>query len=108
MNREDLESVLDQHDSASARAALAELQVGVNFELFRSNTVPARQLWDIRSHRHQVMLDTGVVPRPGLADAVDRLHAAGAARIYLARITGPQRRFIVFLSEDLTRCIACW
>ncbi|MGV9245317.1 hypothetical protein [Streptomyces sp. NPDC003710] len=53
------------------------------------------------------MLDTGVTSRPGLTEAVDRFHAAGTARIYLATITGSQRRFIVFLSEDLARCAAC-
>lgn len=46
-------------------------------------------------------------PRPGLAEAVDRLYSAGTDRIYLATITGTQRGFTVFLSEDLTRCIAC-
>jgi hypothetical protein len=53
------------------------------------------------------MLETGVTPRPGLAEAVDGLYSAGTDRVYLATITGPQRRFTVFLSEDLTRCIAC-
>jgi len=52
------------------------------------------------------MLHAGVIRRPGLAEAVDRLRAAGTARIYLATIIGSQRRFIVFLSEDLTRCAA--
>ncbi|SFE84311.1 hypothetical protein [Streptomyces mirabilis] len=53
------------------------------------------------------MLDTGVTPRPGLAEAVDGLKAAGAARAHLATIAGPQRRFNVLLAEDLIRCIAC-
>ncbi|MFB7240834.1 hypothetical protein ACFCXK_39360 [Streptomyces sp. NPDC056269] len=107
MKRDDLQSALDRDDSTSARAALAELRAGSDFELFQTQTVPAHELWDNWSHRHQVMLDTGVTPRPGMAEAVDRLHAAGSARIYLATITGSHRRFIVFLTEDLTRSIAC-
>ncbi|MEU7011514.1 hypothetical protein [Streptomyces sp. NPDC046332] len=107
MNRDDLQSALDRDDSTSARAALVELQAGSDFELFQSQTASAHQLWDIWSHRHQIMLDTGVIPRPGLGEAVDRLHAAGTARVYLATITGSQRRFIIFLTEDLTRSIAC-
>jgi len=107
MNRADLESALDRDDTTSARAARAELQAGANFEFFRSQTASARQLWDIWSHRHQVMLDTGVPPRPGLAEAVDKLRAAGTDRLYLATITGSQRRFTIFLSEDLTHCVAC-
>lgn len=67
----------------------------------------ARQLWDIWSTRHQNLLDDGAAPWPGLAEAVDGLHAEGAGRIYLANVIGSQQRFIVFLTEDLTRCIAC-
>lgn len=107
MNRDDLESALARDDSTSARAALTELRTGANFRLFHSQTTSARQLWNTWSHRHQVMLDTRVTPRTGLAEAVDKLHAAGAARVYLATITSSQRRFIVFLSEDLSRSIAC-
>ncbi|MGQ5654640.1 hypothetical protein ACUJ8H_32230 [Streptomyces sp. EKR5.2] len=106
MNRDDPESALDQDDSTSARAARAELQAGAAFQFFGSQTTSSRRLWDIWSHRHEVMFHTGVIRRPGLAEAVDRLRAAGTARIYLATITGSQRRFIVFLSEDLTRCAA--
>ncbi|MFF2225409.1 hypothetical protein ACFVV7_19055 [Streptomyces globisporus] len=107
MNRDDLESALARDDSTSARAALTELRTGADFRLFHGQTVSARQLWDTWFHRHQVMLDTRVTPRTGLAEAVGRLHAAGAARVYLATITSSQRRFIVFLSEDLSRSIAC-
>ncbi|MFD9245560.1 hypothetical protein ACFV0D_27245 [Streptomyces sp. NPDC059556] len=107
MNRDALQSALDRDGSASARAALVELQAGSDFELFESQTASAHELWAAWSHRHQVMLDTGVLPRPGLAEAVDKLHAAGTARVHLATITGSQRRFITFLTEDLTRVIAC-
>ncbi|GGT61015.1 hypothetical protein GCM10014713_62910 [Streptomyces purpureus] len=54
------------------------------------------------------MLDTGVTPRPGLAEAIAGLQAAGTARVYMATVTGSQRRFTLFLSEDLTQCVACW
>lgn len=60
------------------------------------------------SWRHEVMLDTGVTPRPGLAEAVTRLQAAGTAQVYMATVTASQRRFILVLSEDLTQCVACW
>ncbi|MGW2052208.1 hypothetical protein ACWCPF_44955 [Streptomyces sp. NPDC001858] len=108
MNRDTLQSALSQDSSGPARAALAELVAGASFEVFLNQTASARQLWDIWSWRHEVMLDTGVTPRPGLAEAVARLQAAGTARVYMATVTGSQRRFILFLSEDLTQCVACW
>ncbi|MDT9683255.1 hypothetical protein RND61_14405 [Streptomyces sp. TRM76323] len=108
MNRDALQSALTQDDSVSARAALAELEAGADFQVFLNQTASARQLWATWSWRHQVMLDTGVTPRPGLAEVIAGLEAAGAARVYMATVTGSQRRFTIFLSEDLTHCVACW
>lgn len=108
MNRDALQSALSQDGSISAHAALTELKSGADFEVFLNQTASARQLWDTWSWRHEVMLDTGVTPRPGLAEAVARLRTAGTSRVYIATVTGAQRRFTLFLSEDLTRCVACW
>ncbi|MFD9240928.1 hypothetical protein ACFV0D_03130 [Streptomyces sp. NPDC059556] len=108
MNRDALQSALAQDGCISARAALAELEAGADFEVFLNQTASAQQLWDIWSWRYEVMLDTGVTPRPGLAEATTKLQAAGTARVYMATITGSQRRFILVLSEDLAQCVACW
>ncbi|KUN50182.1 hypothetical protein [Streptomyces olivochromogenes] len=109
MIRSDLESALARDDSSSARAARLALQAGADFELFSEGhqAISARQFWDTWAFRHQTMLETGVTPRPGLAEAVDKLQAAGTSLVHLARITSPQRRFVIFLAEDLTHCIAC-
>ncbi|MCX5096082.1 hypothetical protein OOK36_46335 [Streptomyces sp. NBC_00365] len=109
MIRSDLESVLALDDSPSARAARLALRAGADFELLSigRQASSARRFWDAWSFRHQTMLETGATPRPGLAEAVDKLQAAGTSLVHLAKITSPQRRFVIFLSEDLTRCIAC-
>ncbi|MEU7112975.1 hypothetical protein [Streptomyces sp. NPDC046182] len=108
MNRDALQSALSEDGSISARAALAEVEAGADFQVFLNQTASARQLWNTWSWRHEVMLDTGVTPRPGLAEAIAGLQAAGAARVYMATVTGSQRRFVIFLAEDLTQCVACW
>ncbi|MET9694842.1 hypothetical protein ABZY81_41740 [Streptomyces sp. NPDC006514] len=108
MNRDALQSALSQNGSIPARAALAELEAGADFQVFLNQTASAQQLWDIWSWRHEVMLETGVTPRPGLAEAITGLRAAGTARVYMATVTVSQRRFILVLSEDLTQCVACW
>ncbi|MGW4249987.1 hypothetical protein [Streptomyces californicus] len=108
MNRDALQSALSQDGSIPARAALAELEASADFQVFLNQTASAQQLWDIWSWRHEVMLETGVTPRPGLAAAITGLRAAGTARVYMATVTGSQRRFILVLSEDLTQCVACW
>ncbi|MFE0700910.1 hypothetical protein [Streptomyces sp. NPDC058872] len=108
MNRDALQSALSQHGSVSARTALAELEAGADCEVFSNQTASAQRLWNIWSWRHEVMLDTGVTPRPGLVEAIAGLQAAGTAPVYLATVTGTRRRFTIFLSEDLTQCVACW
>ncbi|MFC7980075.1 hypothetical protein ACFUT3_33190 [Streptomyces cinereoruber] len=108
MNRDALQSALSQDGCISTRAALAELKAGPDFEVFLNQTASAQQLWYIWSWRHEVMLDTGVTPRPGLAEAINKLQAAGTAPICMATITGSQRRFTIFLSEGLARCVPCW
>ncbi|MFG3492839.1 hypothetical protein [Streptomyces sp. NPDC047972] len=108
MNRDALQSALSQDGCISARAALAELEASAEFEAFLNQTASAQQLWEIWSWRHEVMLDTSVTPRPGLAEAITKLQAAGTARVYMATVTGSQRRFILVLSQDLTQCVACW
>ncbi|WP_420168662.1 hypothetical protein [Streptomyces violaceoruber] len=108
MNRDALQSALSQDGCISARAALAELEAGADFKVFLNQTASAQQLWGIWSWRHEVMLDTGVTPRPGLDVAIAGLQAAGTARVYMATVTGSQRRFTIFLSEDRTQCVACW
>ncbi|MFG3028725.1 hypothetical protein ACGFZJ_09305 [Streptomyces sp. NPDC048253] len=109
MIRSDLESALARDDSPSAQSARLALRAGADFELLSEGHqgASAQQLWDIWAFRHQTMLETGVSPRPGLAEAVGKLQAAGTSLVQLATITSPQRRFVVFLAEDLTRCIAC-
>ncbi len=109
MIRSDLECALARDDSPSARAALLALRAGADFELLSGGhqAAAAQQSWATWAFRHQTMLDTGVTPRPGLAEAVGKLQAAGTSLVHLAKITSPQRRFIIFLAEDLTRCIAC-
>ncbi|MFD9467564.1 hypothetical protein [Streptomyces sp. NPDC060027] len=109
MIRSDLEFALALDDSPSARAALLALRAGAAFELLSEGhqAASAQQLWDIWAFRHQTMLDTDVTPRPGLAEAVGKLQAAGTSLVHLAKITSSQRRFVIFLAEDLTHCIAC-
>ncbi|MFD3998920.1 hypothetical protein [Streptomyces sp. NPDC058583] len=109
MNRDTLRSILVRDGSVSSHAALAELEAGADFEVNLNSTASARLLWTNWSSRQEAMREMGIVPsRPGLAEAVERLHAAGTARVHMGTITGPQRRFLLFLSEDLTQCVASW
>lgn len=43
-----------------------------------------------------------------LAQAVDGLHDVGDARVCMATVIDPPRRFHVYLSEDLAHCVGVW
>ncbi|MGA4980102.1 hypothetical protein [Streptomyces cinereoruber] len=109
MNRDTLRSILAHDGSASARAVLAELEAGADFEVNLNSTASAHLLWTNWSTRQETMREMGVIPsRPGFDEAVERLHAAGTAGVRMGTVTGPQKRYLIFLSEDLTRCVASW
>ncbi|MEV4230064.1 hypothetical protein AB0J81_23780 [Streptomyces bobili] len=89
MIRSDLEFALARDHSLSARAALLALRAGADYKLLPEGhqATSAQEFWDIWAFRHQTMLDTGVTPRPGLAEAVGKLQAAGVSLVHLAKIT---------------------
>ncbi|EGE43049.1 hypothetical protein GTY83_18435 [Streptomyces sp. SID4928] len=88
MNRDALQSALSQNGSISARAALAQLETGADFEVFLKRTASAQQLWNIWACRYEIMPDTGVTPRPGLAEAITKPQAAETAPVYMATVLG--------------------
>ncbi|GGW78080.1 hypothetical protein GCM10010350_73830 [Streptomyces galilaeus] len=86
-----LRSALARNGSISGPAALAALLSGARWEV-PSNTASARSLWAIWCDRLDMLVETGGSD-PGLleslAQAVDGLHDAGDARVYMATVTDP-------------------
>ncbi|MER5992774.1 hypothetical protein [Streptomyces viridosporus] len=109
MTREQLAAALTLNGCDAAHEARARLLAGADFTWLSDGhrAQSAHRYWDVWSWRLEVMLDTGVMPRPGLAEAVAHLRAADEAETHLATVSAPDRRFTVFLSADLTNCIAC-
>lgn len=107
---EALRSALARDGSISGPAALAALLSGARWEV-PANTASARTLWAIWCDRLDMLVETGEFD-PGrlesLAQAVDGLHDAGDTRVYMATVIDPPRRFHVYLSEDLARCVGAW
>ncbi|MCB5169928.1 hypothetical protein LG634_34640 [Streptomyces bambusae] len=102
-----LRTLLARDDSACTPAALNALLSGAEWEL-PYQTASARLLRDNWSFRQETLREMGRPPRPGLAEAVERLDAAGDVQVYMALITDPPRRYHVYLSEDLTSCVGVW
>ncbi|MCB5170137.1 hypothetical protein LG634_35725 [Streptomyces bambusae] len=102
-----LRTLLAHDDSTCAPPALDALLSGAEWKL-PSRTASARLLRDIWSFRQETLLEMGRQPLPGLAEAVERLGAAGDVRVHVAFITDAPRRFHVYMSEDLTSCVGVW
>ncbi|MFD3679859.1 hypothetical protein [Streptomyces sp. NPDC058613] len=107
---EALRSALARDGSISGPTALAALLAGARWEI-PSNTASASTLWAIWCDRLDMLVETGESD-PGLleslAQAVDGLHDVGDARVYMATVVDPPRRFHVYLTEDLARCVGAW
>ncbi|GGZ97184.1 hypothetical protein GCM10010371_66320 [Streptomyces subrutilus] len=98
---EALRSALARNGSIRAPAALAALLSGARWHVY-PKSASSQSLWAIWCDRLDMLVETGgsePVRLESLAQAVDRLHDAGAARVYLAMVTDPPRRFHVYLSE---------
>lgn len=110
MTFEALRSALARDDSISGPAALAALLSGARWKV-PSNTASARTSWAIWCDRLDMLVETGGSD-PGLleslAQAVDGLHDVGDARVCMATVVDPPRRFHVYLSEDLAHCVGVW
>lgn len=100
MTFEVLRSALARDSSISGPAALAALLSGARWEV-SSSTASARSLWAIWCDRLDMIVESGG-SEPGLLEslpqAVDGLHDVGDARVYLATVTDPPRRFHIYLS----------
>lgn len=85
-----LMSALARNGSISGPAALAALLSGARWEV-PSNTASAHSLWAIWCDRLDMLVETGGAD-PGLleslAQAVDGLHDAGDARVYMVSLRG--------------------
>jgi hypothetical protein len=107
VTREQLAAALTANNGVRAREARVVLLAGADFAwLSERRTLSALRLWDTWSWRLEGLRETGVTPRTGVSDVVDRLRDAGDAPIHLVRISGPDRARTVFLSADLTVCLA--
>ncbi|MFI5642756.1 hypothetical protein ACIA8H_35930 [Streptomyces goshikiensis] len=110
MTFEMLRSALARNGSISGPAALAVLLSGARWKV-SSSTGSARSLSAIWCDRLDMLVETGESDPArllSLAQAVDGLDDVGDARVYLATVTDPPRRFHVYLSEDLAHCVGVW
>lgn len=108
VDRGELAALLQRNGSDRAREAVKRLADGAEFVVWSHQSVSAHRLWDVWDWREQCLLEQGTV-KPGLAEAVRALQAAGDDPICLGAIYPADRRqnCTLFLAGDLGSCVAC-
>ncbi|MFI9325234.1 hypothetical protein ACIGXI_36420 [Kitasatospora aureofaciens] len=106
MDREDLIAALERHETDAADHAAVALRAGAPFRVWAESTVPASRLLGIWAWRAQCMAEDGVVTCKDFEQGLPDLRRAGDAPVALGRVdmTGDSR--LVFLSADLSSCVA--
>lgn len=109
VDRVELATLLQRNGSDRAREAVDHLVTGAEFLVWSDhNRVSADRLWNVWQWREQCLLEQGIV-KPGLAEAVRALDAAGDVPICLGAIypADSRRSLTLFLAGDLGSCVAC-
>ncbi|MFD7452604.1 hypothetical protein [Kitasatospora sp. NPDC059827] len=106
MEREDLITVLERHGTDGALGAATALRAGAAFQVWSGSSAPARQLFAIWEWRAQWMAEDGVVTVKDFEQGLPALRRAGATPVALAKVKMTGDSHLVFLTTDLSACVA--
>ncbi|WP_369220593.1 hypothetical protein AB5J52_00210 [Streptomyces sp. R39] len=105
MDREDLSAALERHGTDGACEAALALRAGAAFWV-RPETVPASRILSIWAWRAQCMAEDGTVTRKDFERGLPDLQRAGDAPVALGRVGTAEDTHLIFLTADLSSCLA--
>ncbi|MFE3500996.1 hypothetical protein [Kitasatospora sp. NPDC059160] len=106
MEREDLITVLERNGTDGARRAALALRAGAAFQVWADATAPASRLFAIWEWRAQWMAEDGVATVKDFEQGLPALRRAGATPVALAKVEMTGDSHLVFLTTDLSACVA--
>jgi hypothetical protein len=106
VEREDLAVALERHGTdAAAQVALA-LRAGAAFWVRPDPTQPARNYIDVWTWRARCLAEDDTVTCKDFDHGLPALQRAGDAPVALGRVDTAEGTHLVFLTKDLTSCVA--
>lgn len=106
MDRQDLTVLLEQHETDAAGEAARALRAGASFQLWAEASVPASRLLVTWPWRARCMAEDGIVTLMDFEHGLPALRRAAGAAVTLARVGMPGDSRLVFLTVDLSSCVA--
>ncbi|MFF3158655.1 hypothetical protein [Streptomyces sp. NPDC057910] len=106
MDRKDLIAALEQHETDAASQAALPLRAGASFRIWAESSVPASQLLDVWAWRAQCMAEDSIVTIKDFEQGLPALRRAGDTPVALGRVDMTEDTHLVFLTADLSSCVA--
>ncbi|WP_406207737.1 hypothetical protein OH807_35390 [Kitasatospora sp. NBC_01560] len=106
MDRDELVAALERHGTDAAGRAAAALRAGAPFKVWAGSTAPACNLHGIWAWRAQWMAEDGVVTCKDFEKGLPDLQRAGDTPVVLGRVALTEDSHLVFLTADLSSCVA--
>ncbi|MEK2491711.1 hypothetical protein WN990_19360 [Kitasatospora purpeofusca] len=107
MDREELIAALEGHGTEGAGRAALALRIGAPFRLpSAGSTVPAREIFDVWTWRAACMAADGFVTCKDFDRGLPDLERAGDTPVAMGRVGMGEDSHLVFLTADLSSCVA--
>ncbi|MFI9276046.1 hypothetical protein ACIGXM_35980 [Kitasatospora sp. NPDC052896] len=106
MDREDLMAALERHGTDAAGQVALALRAGASFRVWAESRVPASRLFAIWAWRAQCMAEDGIVTCKDFEQGLPDLRRAGDSPVALGRVDLTEDARLVFLTADLSSCVA--
>ncbi|MFD7416629.1 hypothetical protein [Kitasatospora purpeofusca] len=107
MDREELIAALERHGTEGADRAAQALRAGTSFRVgFAGTTVPVGEILDIWTWRAACMAKEGILTCKDFEQGLPHLWRAGDALVAMRQVGMGEDSHLVFLTPDLSSCVA--
>ncbi|MFD8318397.1 hypothetical protein [Kitasatospora purpeofusca] len=106
MDRDELIAALERHGTEGAGRAALALCAGTSFQVWAGSTVPASRLFAVWTWRAECLAEDGIVSRWDFDQGLPDLRRAGDTPVALGRVGTGEGSHLVFLTADLSSCVA--
>ncbi|MCX4757380.1 hypothetical protein [Kitasatospora purpeofusca] len=106
MDREELIAALERHGTEGAGRAALALRTGISFQVWAGSTTPAGRLFAIWAWRAECLAEDGIAGQWDFGQGLPDLRRAGDTPVALGRVGMGEDSHLVFLTADLSSCVA--
>ncbi|MFD4908255.1 hypothetical protein [Kitasatospora purpeofusca] len=106
MDREELIAALERHGTEGAGRSVLALRAGTSLRVWAGSTAPASRLFAIWAWRAECLAEDGIVSQRDFDRGLPDLQRAGDTPVAMGRVGMGKDSHLVFLTADLSSCVA--